>query len=140
MLLGGDSGWIPQGGSELYRLWPLRVGNSHEFVVQGSTADGSPASWYETYTVAGRETVRTLAGTFDAYVITWEEHGRLGNDFHSTARFWFAPEAGYFVKYEGPRQGAKDESWEATRIERLSPADNLAARDKVPAAPKQRRR
>ena len=85
---------------------------------------GYPTSWYETYTVAGRQRVRVPAGTFDTYVITWKEQGRLGNDYEAEHTFWYAPAVGYFVKFEaGSALGNTLEDWEATSV-RQPPARN----------------
>jgi hypothetical protein len=117
MLLDGESNWLRQGGQALAMLWPLKPGNQQWFSVTGADREGFPASWYETYTVVGREAVRVPAGTFDAFVIRWEEQARGEGNYYAASRFWFAPEVGYFVKFEAARSpGSPGADWEATRI------------------------
>jgi hypothetical protein len=128
MLLGRDSSWIRQGADRLARLWPLRVGKQVWFVTEGVSAAGYPTSWYETYTVTGRERVTVPAGTFDAYVIAWEEQGREGNGFHAKYTFWFAPEVGYFVKFRGDGSpGSSLADWQATRVDLPHERTSVAA-------------
>ena len=74
-------------------------------------------SWYENYTVTGRERVTVPAGTFDAFVITWEEKGRFENGFEAKSTFWYAPDLGYFVKFQAdPALGSGFRDWQATRV------------------------
>jgi hypothetical protein len=116
-LLGGESTWLRQGGSRLRELFPPKEGARRWFVVSGVTTTGFPTSWYETYTVSGRERVRVKAGTFDTYVIDWEEEGREGNGWTAHHRFWYAPSLGYFVKFVADkRPGNTLADWEATRV------------------------
>jgi hypothetical protein len=123
-LLGGDSSWIQKGSTALKNLWPLRVGKRTWFTVDGVSGGGYPTSWYETYTVAGRQRVRVPAGTFDTYVISWKEQGRLGNEYEADHTFWYAPELGYFVKFAaGSALGNTLEDWVATHVQR-PPARN----------------
>jgi hypothetical protein len=117
-LLGGNSTWLDKGGTKLADLWPLQVGKRTWFIVEGVSSGGFPTSWYETYTVRKRERVTVPAGTFDAYVIEWDEQGREGNGFQATSRYWYAPNVGYFVKFEAARMAGSDlKDWEATRVQ-----------------------
>jgi hypothetical protein len=123
-LLAGGSTWIRQGGARLKDLFPLREGRRIWFTVTGVTASGSPSSWYETYTVTGRERVKVPAGTFDTYVVEWEEQGRDGSAWSARHRFWFAPALGYFVKFEGDKApGNALQDWAATRVVMPAPLD-----------------
>jgi hypothetical protein len=132
-LLGGDSAWIGSGGAKLKALWPLAVGKETWFVVDGVSAGGYPASWYETYRVVRRERVSVPAGTFDAYVISWKEQGRLGNDYAAGHTFWYAPEVGYFVRFQAADVlGSTLKDWQATRIERPSTVAGPRPRPEAP--------
>jgi hypothetical protein len=122
--LGGDSTWLEQGGLNLRHLFPLEVGKQVSFIVEGVTADGYGASWDETYTVVGREQVKVKAGTFDTFVIEWEELGRRGSLWEATHKFWYAPAVGYIVKFR-PAWHTRMKSWEATRV--TLPTDPLTA-------------
>jgi hypothetical protein len=67
--------------------------------------------------VRGRERVTVPAGTFDTYVITWSEQGRLANDYEVTHTFWYAPSIRYFVRFRaGNRMNEGLQDWDATRI------------------------
>jgi hypothetical protein len=117
MLLGGDSPWLGKGGEQIRDLWPLAVGKRRWFIVDGVSSGGFPTSWYETYTVAGKERVTVPAGTFDAYVIDWQEQGREGNGYTAMHRFWYAPSLGYAVRFEADKApGTTLADWQATRI------------------------
>jgi hypothetical protein len=117
MLLAGDSTWIKMGGANLRKLWPLRPGNSEWFVASGTTSTGYPTSWYETYTVEGRERITVPAGTFDTYRMTWTEQGREESFYKAVMTYWFAPAVGYFVKFQGPEIPQEGlEGWVATRV------------------------
>ena len=51
------------------------------------------------------------------FVVSWQEAGRLANDWEATHTFWYAPEVGYFVKFEAATHTRKDvKDWEATRV------------------------
>jgi hypothetical protein len=118
MLVESNSTWMQQGADKLAALWPLKVGNQAWFVSNSVSTDGYPGSWYETYTVTGRQTVTTPAGRFDTYVIEWEETGREGNGYRAKNTYYFAPSFGYFVKFEPDGQpGNKMQPWIATRVE-----------------------
>lgn len=118
MLVESDSSWMTQGAEKLRGLWPLAVGKKVWFESRGVSSDGFPGSWYETYTVTGRRTVTVPAGTFDTYVIEWEEQGREGNSYRSRNTYYFAPAVGYFVKFEpGGTPGNKMTPWVAERVE-----------------------
>jgi hypothetical protein len=122
--LGGDSAWLEQGGLNLRRLFPMEVGKQAWFVVEGVTADGYGGSWDETYTVVGRERIKVPAGTFDTFVVEWQELGRRGSLWEATHKFWYAPAVGYIVKFR-PAWHTSMKSWEATRV--TLPTDPLTA-------------
>jgi hypothetical protein len=123
LLLAGDSDWVEQGGDEIGKLWPLRVGKRQWFVARRLAPEQYYMSWYEIYTVTGRERITVPAGTFDTYVITWEEKGRFENGFEAKSTFWYAPEVGYFVKFRAdPALGSGFRDWHATRIVAPRPA------------------
>jgi hypothetical protein len=113
--LGGDSTWLDQGGSNLRNLFPLAVGKEVWFIVEGVAGGWYPTSWDETFTVVRRERITVPAGTFDTYVIEWQEAGRLTNDWEATHTFWFAPEIGYFVKFRAAWHTTL-KNWDATRV------------------------
>jgi uncharacterized caspase-like protein len=121
MLLAGNSAWINSGGEKLTKLWPLRVGNEQWFVYSGTTVSGNPGSWYHTFTVKRTERLTVKAGTFNTFVIEHREQGALGNTADSVDRYWFAPDVGYFVKYEFSVINARGnygerKDWEAVRV------------------------
>src|SRR5207248_90463 len=127
-----------QGGARLKQLFPLREGRRVWFVVGGANASGAPASWYETYRVVGRERVQVPAGTFDAWVIDWEEQGRDGSSWQARHRFWFAPELGYFVKFAAAKSPPNNlEDWVATRVVVPRPLESGALAARPSGAPSQ---
>jgi len=128
-LLGGDSAWLAIGGAKLKDLWPLEIGKTVWFVSNGISSNGYPSTWYETYRVVGRERVAVPAGTFDTYVIEWEEQGREGSSYRAANRFWFAPEVGYFVKFRAASVPYNTlEDWDATRVVVPQPTRAVAER------------
>jgi hypothetical protein len=115
--LAGDSRWLDQGGARLRQLFPLAQGKEVWFTVNGVTASNFPSSWDETYTVIGRERVTVPAGTFDTFVVAWQEQGRLANDYMVRHTYWYAPEVGYVVRFRaGSRMNDALQDWEATRV------------------------
>jgi hypothetical protein len=122
--LSGESAWVAQGVDILGKLWPLQPGKDVWFTIEGVTDAGYPTSWDQGFTVVRRERITVPAGSFDTYVIRWQELGRLNNDWEATHTFWFAPEVGYFVKFK-PAHHVMMKSWEATRV--VLPRDDLVA-------------
>lgn len=80
--------------SEVAPLWPLKVGNAVKF---GATY-GSGVST-NTIRVVGYEKVTVPAGTFDAFVVQWNEDV-VHMDWHGIYRYWITPEIGV-VKLDG---------------------------------------
>jgi hypothetical protein len=117
LLVEGGSDFVRQGGERLRALWPLHVGAQRWFESDAVGSTGVPGSWYETYSVVRRETVTVPAGTFDTYVIEWEESGREGNTYRATNTYWYAPNVGYFVKFEADKVPYNElRDWQATRV------------------------
>lgn len=101
----GDDAKLLDAG--LDKLWPLKVGKTQRFVISGSGAYLS-----ETFSVLRRETMTVGAGTFDTFVVEWEELGRTINGYGDGTRFapkrlfWFEPTLGLIVKSTSdPMQG-----------------------------------
>jgi hypothetical protein len=117
LLVEGDSDFVRQGGERLRALWPLELGAQRWFQSYAVGSTGFPGSWYETYTVVRRETVTVPAGTFDTYVIEWEEAGRESNTYRATNTYWYAPSVGYFVRFAADKVPYNElRDWEATRV------------------------
>jgi uncharacterized caspase-like protein len=81
----------------LDKLWPLKVGNEQKFTI---SASGSFPR--ERYTVLRRENITVPAGSFDTFVVEWEENGRTmgySNSYFGSKRlFWCEPALGLIVK------------------------------------------
>lgn len=116
-------------------LWPLAVGKSTTFT---RIRSDNGRSWTHTLTVAAKETLRTPAGTFDAYRVT----GRValnGGDWNALATYWWAPEVGYIVKAESQQSLGQPRQFNfvATKVQ-VAPnaetghvADNIVGRNLV---------
>ena len=101
-------------GKRVAEMWPLSVGKSTEIQF-----DEGGATWYFNYEVLRAERVTVPAGTFDTLVVLYTEQGL--NGFKGTRTYWYAPQVGYFVKFEpqiihGIRGGAPERPWEAVSI------------------------
>jgi hypothetical protein len=109
-------------------LWPLQSGKSVSF-----ESSRGELRWNNTLRVLKQETVTVRAGTFDAWVIQFEQKS-LGSDFHATVTCWYAPQAGFPVKKRGKVLAGSGNvtSWEAVRIERY---DRASSAPFAPAAP-----
>lgn len=80
--------------SEVEKLWPLQVGKKAS-VSMVTQQGGRALSW----DVVRAETITVPAGTFATYVI--EKRERTGDDsYEAVERMWYAPQIGYFAKYE----------------------------------------
>jgi hypothetical protein len=107
--VGGGQARIATG--KLDELFPLAVGKTarYEFTFERGTS-------VHRVKVIGTEKVTVAAGTFDTFVIDWEQEGLGRNVFVGTARVWYAPSIGSSVKVNrrivsGPEAGrdVKDE-------------------------------
>ena len=79
---------------EVEKLWPLQVGKNAS-VSMVTQQGGRALSW----DVVRAETITVPAGTFATYVI--EKRERTGDDaYEAVERMWYAPQIGYFAKYE----------------------------------------
>jgi hypothetical protein len=80
--------------SEVEKLWPLQVGKRAD--VSMVTQQGGRALRWE---VVRAENITVPAGTFATYVI--EKRERTSDDqYEAVERMWYAPQLGYFAKYE----------------------------------------
>lgn len=80
----------------LKKLWPMKVGTEQSFAINVS---GTYLA--ERYTVLRRESVTIPAGTFDTFIVEWDEKGRGLNgvgEFGATRLFWYAPALGLVIK------------------------------------------
>jgi hypothetical protein len=78
-------------------LWPLAPGKQVAFL--RTAADGSQARVL--IRVAGRETVETPAGTFDAWLLDGRVENVTGPRHSAQVRAWWAPDPGWVVRAEG---------------------------------------
>jgi hypothetical protein len=76
------------------RLWPLQVGKEANLSVV--TQGGGRAIDYK---VVRTEAVTVPAGTFQTYLIEKRER-TSDNEYEARERMWYAPQIGYFAKYE----------------------------------------
>lgn len=96
-------------------LWPLQVGKSTRVI---QVRDKS--AWQNDFTVAATERITTPAGTFETYRIENVSQG-IGNSpniFHIKRKYWYAPDVGYFVKYDQEQTSGNpvsDKPWELIR-------------------------
>jgi hypothetical protein len=79
---------------ELLYFWPLEVGRSVTFNVEGGGARAV------TLYVPRTETITVPAGTFYTYVIEREDRMIADPSSRDIARMWYAPSVGSIVKYE----------------------------------------
>lgn len=79
------------------RLWPLEPGKRVTFL--RTAPDGGQARVQ--ISVAGREKVRTPAGTFDTWVLDGRIETLTGPAYSAQERVWWAPDPGWTVKAEG---------------------------------------
>ena len=80
--------------SEVEKLWPLQVGKKAS-VSMVTQQGGRALSW----DVVRAETITVPAGTFATYVIEKRER-TSDNSYEAVERMWYAPQIGYFAKYE----------------------------------------
>jgi hypothetical protein len=78
-------------------LWPLEPGRQVVFL--RTAPDGQQARVL--IRVAGRETVETPAGTFDAWLLDGRVENVTGPRHSAQVRAWWAPDPGWVVKAEG---------------------------------------
>jgi hypothetical protein len=78
-------------------LWPLAPGKQVSFL--RTAPDGQQARVL--IRVAGRETVETPAGTFDAWLLDGRVENVTGPRHSAQVRAWWAPDPGWVVRAEG---------------------------------------
>jgi hypothetical protein len=93
------------------QLWPLEVGKSTTFNI-----DGSSGVRAVTAKVLRTETVTVPAGTFYSYVI--ERRDRDMEFRENVATYWYAPAVGSYVKFQEVfnRPGRPRPAWELVSI------------------------
>lgn len=106
-------GFRPAAKNNLDALWPLRVGNRVEYDVVDTTPVQptdrfSQRHYHEKFDVLRQERISVPAGTFDAFVVEWNETeiGRSHDTAVAKVTLWYAPEVGYFVKSDADIQNA----------------------------------
>jgi hypothetical protein len=108
--------------SEIESIWPLEIGKKVQFDFSGSGATSmSTGTWTNEFRVLRAEKVKVEAGEFDTIVVQWYDRGiqGAGLGFIGTTTYWYAPQAGFFVKrvFEQQTGGANRVStFEVTRI------------------------
>lgn len=83
---------------KMQELWPLEVGKSVAFDVSGTDNQGNQSTWHWTIKVVRAEQIKTLAGTFDAFVIESDERA-ISVNYEGLYTYWFAPAISYFARY-----------------------------------------
>ena len=78
-------------------LWPLEAGKQVTFL--RTAPDGQTARVF--IRVAGRETVETPAGSFDAWMLDGRIENVTGPRYSAQVRAWWAPDPGWVVRAEG---------------------------------------
>lgn len=78
-------------------LWPLETGNEVMFLRTGP--EGQAARVF--IRVSGRDTVKTPAGTFEAWMLDGRVENLTGERHSAQVRAWWAPEPGWVVRAEG---------------------------------------
>jgi hypothetical protein len=98
-------------------LWPLTVGKriTGQYDGPGTTRQGG--RWTNAITVEKFEKLTTKAGTFDTFVVVWQQDG-VTHFFKSTLRQWYAPDPGVIVKYDYNATDGENQSGEAVSIKR----------------------
>jgi hypothetical protein len=97
-------------------LWPLQVGKVVSGTYKGAGADPNfQGIWKHTLTVEKYEKVTVKAGTFDTFVVTFDQEG-VTHSLRSKLRQWYAPEPGVTIKYEFYEERGPSESSEAVSI------------------------
>ena len=99
-------------------LWPLAVGKKIAGRYDGpGNTPGFTGSWQQSITVEKFERITVKAGTFDTFVVAFEQDG-ISHRFKGTFRQWYAPEPGVTVKFEYNDSQPVKLSGEATSIKR----------------------
>jgi hypothetical protein len=101
-----------------WTLWPLAVGKkiTGRYDGPGSTA-GFSGSWMHSLTVEKFAKITTKAGTFDTFVVAFEQDG-ISHRFKGVFRQWYAPEPGVNVKFDYSDSTGVKSSGEAISIKR----------------------
>ena len=100
----GEPGWID--AAQLKYFWPLEIGKTARFEFAAGTS-----LTVHTLTVSGYEQATTVpAGTFETFIIDWDERGEGDSRFAVHTRVWLAPALGTYVRFErevtaGPAAG-----------------------------------
>ena len=74
-------------------------------------------SWKHVLTIERYERVATRAGTFDAFVVSFEQDG-ISHRYKGTFRQWYAPAPGVTVKFDLADSDGSNLSAEAVSIHR----------------------
>lgn len=112
----GSQTWADQ--LKPWTLWPLAVGKKITARYDGpGTNPGFSGSWAHTITVEKFEKITVKAGTFDTFVVAFEQDG-ISHRLKSTFRQWYAPEPGVSVKFDFNENQLTKISAEAVSIKR----------------------
>jgi len=93
-------------------LWPLEEGKAVRFLRTGR--DGEVAE--VEIRVAGRQSVTTAAGTYEAYLLDGRIENRTGPTYSAQVRAWWAPAPGWVIKAEGGDSRGNTLSSEVTEV------------------------
>jgi len=101
-----------------WTLWPLAVGKKIDARYDGPAVAASySGSWIQKLVVEKYERTTTRAGTFDTFVVLFEQDG-ISHRFKGAFRQWYAPEAGVTVKFDYSDSGGVKAAGEAISIKR----------------------
>ena len=115
--VGASSAWAQQ--VKPSTLWPLTVGKRIQGRYDGAGSDaGFSGSWISTIFVEKTERIATRAGTFDTFVVVYQQEGLPPNNFKSTLRQWYAADPGVTVKFDYSDSRPQKANAEATAIRR----------------------
>lgn len=105
---------VDDAARKLEALWPLQVGRRAE--AQVPTRDGG--AFVMNVEVLRSELVTVPAGTFNSFVVRWQQIGLRSRSNH-VYTFWYAPAVGFALKAEGRNLSASTPlpAWEVTAIE-----------------------
>ena len=101
-----------------WTLWPLSVGKKIAGRYDGpGSSPGFSGSWTHSITVEKFERITTKAGTFDTFVVVFDQEG-ISHRLKSAFRQWYAPEPGVTVKLDFNENNTTKFNAEAASIHR----------------------
>jgi hypothetical protein len=131
--------FLPTGpnANQIRSLAPLEVGHKISFSNSGPDVLGGDGFWFHDIVIERFEKVTSAAGTFDAFVILYDDRALQSSHGRWQRRYWYSPDVADVVKFQfltlsgsPPPKYPKD--WELTAYE---PAWNPAVAVHAPPTP-----